>query len=38
MGLKVPVCLCWNELLSLFLTFPIGLDYKKLTDENLESP
>lgn len=35
MGLKVPVCLCWNELLSLFLTFPIGLDYKKLTDENM---
>lgn len=34
MGLKVPVCLCWNELLSLFLAFPIGLDYKKLTDEN----
>lgn len=35
MGLKVPVCLCWNELLSLFLAFPIGLDYKKVTDENM---
>lgn len=36
MGLKVPVCLCWNKLLSLFLAFPIGLDYKKLTDENMK--
>ena len=36
MYLKASVWLSWNELLSFFpLFFPIGLNYKKLTDENM---
>lgn len=33
---EVSVYFCWNELFSFFLFFLIGLNYKKLTDENTD--